>query len=204
MKPISLFVLLASTAIAIPTPAIAQSAQELFCRGVYQQRQWQSGEAIASFSQAIKKNPRHANAYFYRGAIHQHLKRWPEAEANYQQALKLGFTEPHLIFWNVGIINGELGDYKGALRELSESIKLNPFPSASDYEVRGLAYFKLGNRQAAIADLQKASQIYYRSGQQSNYLETLEHIKKIRNGGKAYPRNWSMTIGFSELEKGCP
>lgn len=190
--------------LAIPSPAIAQTAQELFCRGVYQHRQWQTGEAIASFTQAIRKNPRHANAYFYRGAMHQHLKRWAQADANYQQALKLGFTEPHLIFWNVGIMNGELGDYKGALRELSEAIKLDPFPSASDYITRGFAYFKLGNRQAAIADLQRAAQIYYRKGEQNSYLETLEHIKKLRAGGKNYPREWGMISGFSELEKGCP
>ncbi len=64
-------------------------------------------EALGSYAQALKINPRFAEAYNNRGATLQELKRFEEALDSYAQALKIkpDFAQT---YFNLGIVLQEL------------------------------------------------------------------------------------------------
>lgn len=200
MKRISAALLILSSTI-VALPVSAQSAKDLFCRGAYELRDDRYGEAIQSFSQAIRLNPRSFGAYFYRGVVHHHQKRYPQAIANYNQALSLGAKQPVTLLKNRAAALASLGDYKQAL----EDLKLANQYQGNDYDLqRALAFtfLKLGSRQSAIAVLEKLTATYFRAGLSQDYLRTRDEVKSVRSGG-TIGYTWRFYSG-TLVDEDCP
>lgn len=190
--------------IAIALPASAQSAKDLFCRrGAIELHDNRYGEAINSFSQAIRLNPRNSDAYFYRGIAHHSAKRYREAIANYNQALSIGTNRPATILDNRATALAKLGDYKQALEDWKLAAKYNP-DDVSIQHALAFAFLKLNSRNSAIAVLEKLTQRYFQSGQNQLYLMTRDELQKVRSGGMLPSGLESFSGGGSEFEKECP
>jgi tetratricopeptide (TPR) repeat protein len=58
---------------------------------------------------------------------------------------------------NLGIEKAEQKDYKGAIEEFNQALRINP-DAANTYTTRGFVRYKLGDTQGAIADYNQAIQ----------------------------------------------
>jgi len=61
-------------------------------------------------------------------------------------------------WYNLGKNKGQSGDYKGAIADLNQAIKIKP-DYANAYNGRGVAKYNLGDKQGAIADYNQAIKI---------------------------------------------
>lgn len=83
------------------------------------------------------------------------------------------------------------GDYKGAVEDLSEAIRLNPH-NHRYYSLRGVAYYETGRYEAAIQDENKSIELkpspptlynraeaFYKTGKDREALDDLEYALKL-------------------------
>lgn len=71
-----------------------------------------------------------------------------------------------------------LGNNQAAIEDYNQAIKFNP-NYAIAYSNRGLARSVLGDKQAAIEDYRQAANLYKQQGQESEYQDTLNCIRKL-------------------------
>ena len=188
------------SSIVLSLPATAVPANDLFCRGKYEFKDDRYGEAIVSFSQAIRANPRFSEAYFYRGFTHHFKQRYPEAIANYNQALALGSRYSAEILQNRASALADFGDYKQALEDIKLALQYKP--NDSDLlKALAFSFLKLGSRKSAIAALEKLARTYFQEGSGDDYLETRDLIKKVRAGGTF---QYSLRFNHDLPERICP
>ncbi|WP_322746360.1 tetratricopeptide repeat protein [Nostoc sp. LEGE 12450] len=63
--------------------------------------------------------------------------------------------------------------------DYNKAIKINP-NFAPAYTGRGVARYRLGDKQGAIADLEKAANLNLEQGKTDDYQQLLELIKKLQ------------------------
>lgn len=79
-------------------------------------------------------------------------------------------------------------EYQQAIAAYSEAIRLSP-RYASLYYNRGVSYHLIGKNKEAIADLQKAAQLYQEQGKLGDYRDAIDQIATIQ---KKLPSNSSV------------
>jgi len=85
-----------------------------------------------------------------------------------------------LFFLSLGNSCFGSGNYVEAMTDYTQSLQLNPDNAAAYYN-RGEVRSKLGDKNGAIADLKKAVDIFQSQGEQDNYQDALNHLKKLQN-----------------------
>ena len=189
--PINTFLRLASQdrlyAEVTAPPARASTpltAEDFFVRGVNKHEKGDNNGAIADLKEAIKLNPKYAEAFFKLGNARiafKTVKASRNAVADYTEAIKLN-PKYFQAYYNRGLIRGrDLKDYQGAIADFSQAIKLNPQLDQA-YTNRGLARSLLKDYQGAIKDYTQAIKInpnqnkaYY--GRGNAYLELQDYQK---------------------------
>jgi Flp pilus assembly protein TadD len=71
-----------------------------------------------------------------------------------------------------------LGDYKGAIADLTEAIRINP-KDTNAYEARGVMKATFGDKQGGIKDLREAERRYQKEGKSTNNIRII--IKTIED-----------------------
>jgi tetratricopeptide (TPR) repeat protein len=71
----------------------------------------------------------------------------------------------------------DLGDFKGAIVDYNQVLKINP-NYAKAYTNRGLVKYDLGDKQGALSDLKTAAQLFQQMGDQINYQKVLRAAQK--------------------------
>jgi tetratricopeptide (TPR) repeat protein len=84
------------------------------------------------------------------------------------------------VFFDRGLEKRDKGDNQGAIADYDQAIKLKP-DYAYAYHVRGSAHAALDKKQAAIADFQKATDLYRKQGNNEKWLqEALNCLKQLQ------------------------
>jgi tetratricopeptide (TPR) repeat protein len=119
-------------------------------------RDWESADA--HFSEAIQGAlpfwSDKAKAYIWRGVSRSELKKYDEAIADFNEAIRLDPNNA-MAYRNRGATHGRKGELEQALTDLGEAIRLDPNDPLAPYD-RGVVYYKKGEYDLAIADLGEA------------------------------------------------
>ena len=127
-----------------------QTYQAFYFQGLTLLDQNEPWDAIDAFNQAINLNPNTPEAYFNRGIARTVL------------ATRIGVSRA---------VN--------PIEDYNEAIRLNP-GFADAYYNRALAYLQLNNKEKAIADFQKAAELYDKLGRKKSYQDALDRLKELR------------------------
>ena len=110
--------------------------------------------AIADLSEAIRLNPKFADAYANRGVAFNSKKKYDRAIVDLSEAIRLN-PKLALAYFNRGTAYKMKKDYERAIADYSEAIRLNP-KFAKAYLNRGATYAQRSDYDRAIADLNEA------------------------------------------------
>ena len=112
----------------------------------------------SKYDRAIKKNPNDAAAFYNRAFIHSQWGRREKAIADFTQVIRINPTDS------------------------------SAFPNvAGAYSQRGQQYRILGDKQKALADLQKAAEIYKQQKDNFRYELILKEIRWVQQSSPSTP-----------------
>ena len=128
--------------------------------------------AIADYSDAIKLNPKYANAYVGRGSAWYAKKDYDRAIADYDEAIRI---DPNngLSYLDRGFAWSAKKDLDRAIADYDEAIRRYP-TYAEAFDQRGHAWQTKGNLDRAIADFGETIKI------------DPQHIDAMNSRGRAY------------------
>jgi len=123
------------------------------CGAPFELRQAEGQIAIEDYDEAIRLNPKDADAYFSRGNAYYSLNKKERAIEDYDKAIRLNsqFADA---YHNRGTTYCDLGQFERAIEDYDEAIRLNP-KDAIAYNSRSNAYKLQGKKAEAIADFEK-------------------------------------------------
>ena len=113
------------------------------------------GKAIECFTKAIEIDPKHAEAYDYRGYCYYRMVQYEEALADFEMALKLGSKFSEVGYYYMGNTYHEMENYEEAIKSFTKAIEINP-EEADYYYDRGSSYYELKLFKKAEADFKEA------------------------------------------------
>jgi tetratricopeptide (TPR) repeat protein len=121
--------------------------------GVAYVHRFQSKEAIADYTQAIRLDPRYAGAYLSLGDLYYEGFLYAKAIDAYGEAIRIdsNFASAYL---GRGNAYSESGSFDKAILDYNEAINIDA-KSVNAYGDRGLAYYKHGDFGEAINDYNK-------------------------------------------------
>lgn len=105
-------------------------------------------------------------------------------------------------YYKQGMEKAKRGKYKEAIEDFSQAICLN-HNYAVAYKYRGLAHYRLGENQAAIADFKKAADLYLKLGNTEDYQDVLDRILKLQSQNskpqvRVYPTEEYLSAGICD------
>jgi serine protease Do len=131
-------------------------------------------EALVSCTRSIQLNPRFAAAYTLRGNIHYIAQDYDEALLDFNQAVQFD-DRLAPAYVGRGLTQSALFKGEAAIADYTQAIQLNP--DALTYYNRGVVQLNLGNRPAALQDLQKSAEIALSQNNQLDYDRAREALK---------------------------
>ncbi|MGE5194052.1 MAG: tetratricopeptide repeat protein [Deltaproteobacteria bacterium] len=111
-------------------------------------------EALASFSEQIRKNPRDAELLNARGNVFSLLEDFEVAIRDFDAALAVD-AKNAAAYGNRAIAWRKMGHYDKAIADYTSALEINP-RSALLYRNRGIAWRHIGEYEKALADLNEA------------------------------------------------
>jgi tetratricopeptide (TPR) repeat protein len=135
--------------------------------------------AIADYDQALRINPNFTLAYNNRGLARSDLSDNQGAIADYDQALRINPNDAVAYFNRGNARYYDLGDSQGALADYNQFLRISP-NNAIAYALRGLARSGLGDKQGAIADLQRAAQLAQAQGNMQAYEIVINNLRILQ------------------------
>ena len=126
-------------------------------RGVALMGQQFTERAAQSFAEAIKTDPRLAQAAVNDGIALLTLQKIDEAQKSLQQAIALDPKSPQA-WYNLGLAQHAANDLDNALKSFQEAVKLDP-RDADSYYFEGVCYSELKQFNQAIVILKQTLQV---------------------------------------------
>jgi tetratricopeptide (TPR) repeat protein len=127
---------------------------EALKRGIQLREKGDFDGAIREYTEAIRLNPKYAEAYCMRGIAYKNKGDLDKAIADQTEAIRLKpkYAEAYCLR---GVAHKEKGNIDKAIGDLSEAIRLDP-NDADAYHNRGWAHSKKGDKAKAEADFSQA------------------------------------------------
>jgi len=149
-------------------------------------------KALEDFDEAIKLNPKNADAYNGRGITYRKLEQHERAIEDYNRAIELNPNYAKA-YYNRGNAYRKLNQPERAIEDYNKAIELNP-DYVEAYNNRGLAYSDLKQYERAIEDYNKAIELnpdyakaYYNRG--NAYRKLNQPERAIEDYNKAIELN---------------
>jgi tetratricopeptide (TPR) repeat protein len=177
-------------------------------------------EAIQNYDEAIRLNPKSAEAFLFRGRAHEYLSNYTQAMEDYSQAVELQSANPEA-FNGLGRIALKQGDLSKAIANFGHSLQFDP-NNAEAYLGLGDSYAGINQPDSAIGAYRNAISIkpgapeaFQRLGtalaRQGKYAEAIEsYTDAIRlnpelatvylNRGEAQEASGKISLALSDYE----
>lgn len=190
--------------IAAFSAAIAQKtewAEAYLQRGLVQLNQQVFLAAEIDFDAAITYQKKYEEAYYYRGLARYYQEKCTQAIADFDSALLFNkkYIEP---IHGKALAETKLKQYESAIRHFSDVIVLNPDSAYKYLTDRGIAYYLLQDKKAALQDFQAAISLksdYYLPHFYKGMLRKLTEPKEaLQDFSKAVLCRPSLWEGFYE------
>ncbi len=133
-------------------------------------------EAEASFTKAVKFDPKDADAYVQLGHTYQRLQRYQDAVSAYRQATTLRADDFEALL-SLGDASMRVNDYAGASKAYRQATDVDP-KNAGAFKSLGLAYRAEAKFPEAKEALQKARQLNPQDADIYSHLGILELLQK--------------------------
>lgn len=171
-------------------------ANAYFMRGGMHASHRRCKEAIADFDRVIQMVPDSIDTFQDRAECKLHLKDYNSALADLNMAVAIlasdGMTQ-HRAFVNRGKVHFILGNYDGAIDDLTKAI--TAYPNEFAIILRALTYLKKGDESSAVADLSGLSARY-----QNAVRSTAEKYPELSKEPEGYPHGQDPFAKLKEPE----
>lgn len=136
------------------------SAEEIYSKGLPFVWAEKYEDALPYFEEAVKRNPRYAEAHFQIGYCNLFLLRYEDAIRAFTQVIQIkrDYTVVAVVYTNRGLAYYNKGQYDQAIKDYNKAIEIDP-GNAVAYINRGFAYRNKGQYDQAIKDYTKAIEI---------------------------------------------
>lgn len=149
-----------------------------------------SDKALKTLKKLLKKYPNHSHAHFLKGNIHAKHSNYPEAIFAYNKAISNDNNNLKALY-NLATAKGMLGDYKGAINDLTEYLKRDAECPDAFYS-RGYWFEMQEDFEGALADYNKTltlkpqmveayfskAYVYYKMNNREQACQTLIEAEK--------------------------
>jgi len=154
---------------AVPASALTL-AESMYLKGKHFNEISNWPEAVKALDQAIKLNPRNAEAYLERAWTNMELKNYQASlhDCNKCRQLDEVYLLPFII---AGHCRKHLNEYEKAVENFSAFIEASPY-TAQPYLDRAAVYDLMGRKDLAKIDRARASRNLSRLSEKLNYLAT--------------------------------
>src|SRR5579864_1698917 len=150
-------------------------------------------QALATFQQSIKDNPREISFYILSGELYEKKKDWDKAKAMYQQALSL-VPDHSLASNNLAYVILEQGGNVDVAMGLAQTARRGMPDSPNAADTLGWAYYQKGIYQSAISQFQEALRLSEKHGAPDD-ADLHYHL------GLAYQKTNQPALARQQLEK---
>jgi tetratricopeptide (TPR) repeat protein len=168
-------------------------------------------KALVAFEKAVESDSNYAEAWAQSGFCNEKLGKHAEALEASKKAVSLRPSAES--YFNIGLANFYLKQYKDAVDGYRQSIRLDPFNSADAYYALGLAYRDWGKADEEIQAYKQAIKLrpdyttayerlgarYLKSKKLNEAVETFRQIAALKPGDAVAPNN--MGEAYLELNK---
>lgn len=131
----------------LTNPATPES---FFVRGLSQDDQGKTQNAINDYTQALQQDPDNAQAFFYRAIAHLKEGRFAEAKQDFDQSLKQDPNQT-AAYLNRGFVLHKLGDFQDAIIDFNKVTNQDP-TEVKAYFLRAGSCREVGNTQCMKQD----------------------------------------------------
>lgn len=138
-----------------------QSTSAYYNLGSAHDRKGDPNKAILNFSKAIEIDPTLADAYYNRGFAYYKKGSFDNAIADYAKVIELSPGAADA-YYSLGLVYAQKGDQNKAIDAYTKAIKARP-NFALAYDARAVAYVTKKNYLGAMADVNKAQALGFRS-----------------------------------------
>jgi len=202
-----LAILLPLIAVSCSSGKTGEAANE---RGVSHAEKGEQDKAIADFTEAIRLDPKLANAYHNRGKSYAETGEQDKAIVDFTEAIRLDPKDARACY-NRGNSYLKKGEYDRAIADYTEVIRLDSKYALAYYN-RALSHAEKNEHEEAIADFTEAIRLdpneartYYNRG--VSHAQKGEYGKTIADYGKAvrlYPNYAEAYNGLAWISATCP
>jgi tetratricopeptide (TPR) repeat protein len=122
----------------------------------------QLNEALDESGEAIDKNPRNSEAYFWRAKTYLKMKKEDEAIADFISCIDLdpGFVSAYN---ELSLLYGQRGEYEESLDYINQSLELEPDNGWAYYH-RGATLYRMERFEEALNNVEYACSLGYEQG----------------------------------------
>ncbi len=168
------------------------SAEGLYFTGLMSLWKEDYRSALPYFEEAVKKNPRYAEAHFQIGYCNVELGHHTEAIEAFKQIIRINpdYAMAHL---GLGLAYYKLGRHTEAIESYKQAIRIKPDLAEAHYGL-GMAYGELGRYTEAIESYKQAIRIkpdlaeahyglgwaYYKLGRYTEAIESYKQALRIK------------------------
>lgn len=162
-----------SVALALVVSVCAAGSQDVDCleMGKVALKTFDTREAIVQLSEAIRKDPKNAEAFYYRGQAFHLATQFREAVIDFSSAVRLNPTYAEAFFERGGIYH-VLGERRLAIADLSEAIRLNP-KDVQAHNGRAWVLYEGQEYAKALADFRESLRLSAKNPATNFHLATM-------------------------------